>query len=122
MKFFKDTSTAFIIWLIPLFKPLLFTSEQFIFKEGDDITDIFFMNSGAAHFVLPIYNYQKYISISDGDHFGLIDIIGSQHEIENGNLDNWYSNRHSLRRHFTIQVTSDHADILSLSIENVYKM
>jgi len=123
LKFFKDTSNAFIIWLIPLFKPQLFTIDQFILKEGDDITNIFFMNKGTAHFVLPIFNNQKYISVDDGDHFGLIDIIGSQFEIENdNNLDNWYNNRHELRRHFTIQTSTDTADTLSLHIEDVYKM
>lgn len=50
---------------------------QYIFHDGDELTCIFFLISGEAGFVLPQYNNLAYISISEGCHFGIIDIFAS---------------------------------------------
>jgi hypothetical protein len=42
---------------------------------------VFFLASGEAAFVLPHYNNTVYISISEGDNFGHLDIPGSCPEI-----------------------------------------
>ena len=45
--------------------------------EGDDINNIYFLIKGKAAFVLPSYENTRYINITSGCHFGIMDIIGS---------------------------------------------
>jgi len=53
--FFKGRSSAFIAWICPLLKPMPYPENQYIFFEGDDITNIYFLIKGKAGFVLPKY-------------------------------------------------------------------
>ena len=45
--------------------------------EGDEINHIYFLTKGISSFVLPSYENTRYIDISSGNYFGVIDIIGS---------------------------------------------
>ena len=56
------------------------------------------MNEGIADHVLPFYNNCKYASIKKGNHFGIVDIIGYQILKDNEDIDDWYNNRHNLKR------------------------
>ena len=50
------------------------------------------MMSGKGACVLPIYNNTSYMTINEGDHFALIDIVGSS--INNGfELEKWYHHK-----------------------------
>lgn len=51
--------------------------KQYIYFEGDDVTNIFFLIKGKAGFVLPKYKNATYIEINIGAHFGIVDIVGS---------------------------------------------
>ena len=42
--------------------------------EGDKLTHISFIKQGKASYVLPNYQNTEYVSISEGDHLGLMDI------------------------------------------------
>ena len=92
LKYFHDRSKSFITWAIQKFKPQYFDQDSYIYKEGDEITDIYFLNEGYAHQVIPLYDNQRYVEVSKGDHFGIIDIIGCQIFLENQELDNWFEN------------------------------
>ena len=46
-------------------------------REGDDVTEVYFLIKGRAGFVLPKYKNAMYIEILMGSHFGVIDILGS---------------------------------------------
>ena len=74
---FKGKSSAFIAWICPLLKPHLCLQNQYIFFEGDDVTNIHFLIEGHAGFVLPNFKNANYITIEVGSHFGVIDIVGS---------------------------------------------
>ena len=80
--FFKGKDRQFIFWAGPLLKPQLFSEQQYIFKEGDDIKEIYFLTNGTAGFVLPIFNNVVYIQIEKGDKFGLIDLVYDKEEVE----------------------------------------
>jgi len=67
IKFFRNRSASFISWLCPLLQPQLFTDKQYIFQEGDDVTNLYFMITGNAAFVLPSFDNTKYIDIEVGD-------------------------------------------------------
>lgn len=74
---FRNRSAAFISWVCPLLKPSTYPDKEYIYFEGDDVTDIFFLMKGKAGFVLPKYQNIPYIEITLGSHFGVIDILGS---------------------------------------------
>ena len=50
------------------------------------------MLSGIASFVLPSYDNVSYIGIDIGDHFGIIDIIGSAN-VGKFDLKNWIDHK-----------------------------
>lgn len=77
IKFFKGKSNTFISWLCPLLKPFPYQQNESLYKEDDEVTNIFFLIKGHASFVLNKYQNCKYINVDIGDHFGIIDIIGS---------------------------------------------
>jgi CRP-like cAMP-binding protein len=68
---------AFVSWLCPLLKPAFFADDEYIYLEGDDIGQIYFLITGISSFVLPSFNNSRYIDLIEGDHFGMIDIVGS---------------------------------------------
>jgi hypothetical protein len=68
---------SFILWMCGLLKPQVFEEKQTIFMENDKIDGIFFLIKGLAAFVLPRYKNVPYINITVGNHFGVIDIVGS---------------------------------------------
>ena len=88
---------SFISWMCPLLKPSLYEENEFIFYEGDDITEIHFLVEGKASFVLPSFSNQSYITIATSNHFGIIDIIGSA-ETGNFEINDWYINKNQLKR------------------------
>ena len=94
---FKGRSSAFIAWICPLLKPGPFPENQYIYFEGDDVTNIYFLIKGKAGFVLPKYKNATYIDITVGAHFGVIDIVGS---ILNNrlDLDKWLNHKDILQR------------------------
>ena len=77
INFTCNKSKSFISWICPLMKPIPFNSKQFIYREGDDVNNIYFIIKGDAALVLPLYDNAKYVTIDSGDHFGIVDIIGS---------------------------------------------
>lgn len=77
LNFFKDQSPEFIAWICPLFKPDFYDTNQFVYQEGDPVNEMLFMTEGSAAFVLPAFKNKKYISIQEGDYFGVLDIVAS---------------------------------------------
>ena len=92
----------FITWIIPLFKSEFFETSEFVYSEGDSVDNIFFLHKGTANFVLPIVKNYQYIRIENGDHFGVIDIVGCKLEDDEENLELWYEDSGSLHRFFSI--------------------
>ena len=66
--------------MCPLLKPVWYDYFSYVFHTGDQILAIYFLQKGEAEFVLPRYNNQAYISLKAGNHFGLIDFVGSSYE------------------------------------------
>ena len=82
-------------------KPVCFGENQNIFYEGDDISNIYFLIKGEAGFILPKYDNAIYIKIQEGDHFGIIDIIGSFSN-DLMELEEWINKKSRLQRQFTV--------------------
>lgn len=95
IRFFQGKTPSFISWLCPLLNPRYYGENQYIFLEGDEINDIAFMMSGMASMVLPSFENTKYLEISPGNMFGVIDIIGSI-QTKNLDLNDWFPKRSQL--------------------------
>ena len=78
------------------------------------------MKQGECGFVLVCNGNLKYIDISEGNFFGIIDIVGSM--LANGNEDlHLANNTDKLQRQFTVQ-TQKKTEVLTLSLDNVVMM
>ena len=98
IRFLKDKSLSFITWLCRLLKPNLFSKDQYIYYEGDEINSIYFLIKGNASFVLPSFNNTTFIKINQGDLFGIIDIVGSCYKDGQLELEDWMMKRNLLVR------------------------
>lgn len=114
IKFLKNQSTTFISWICPLLKPTFFQDKQYVYFEGDDINQVSFLTKGQAGFVLPKYENAIYIKIKEGDHFGIIDIMGSCHS-KGIDLNDWMNHKAILERQFTVMAITE-IEVLFLSI------
>ena len=82
-------------------KPFLNLENQYIFFEGDEVNQIYFMMNGEAGYVLPKHRDIKYIDFQLGSHFGVIDIVGSILSNDDCDMENWGRKKELLRRQFT---------------------
>jgi len=94
----KDKSMSLIAWLCPLLKTYMATPDEYIYYEGDEIINIYFMKKGRCGFVLPKYENTKYININDGCDFGTEDIIACILKSEEMKGDDWIQLRDKLVR------------------------
>ena len=85
------------------------------------MSDIQFLISGQAAFVLPSFRNSRYIQINTGDHYGVIDIIGSISQTEDFEIYNWYDQRSNIKRQFTYMADND-SEVLTLSLEHLNQM
>ena len=96
--YLQEKTNPFIAWICPLFKPLLSMSDQYVFFEGDDVKHTYFLKSGECGFVLPKHSNLKYIEISEGSYFGIIDIVGSLLKLGISDVYEFTQSRSSLKR------------------------
>lgn len=75
VEFLNEKSEIFISWICPMMKGSVATPNEYIFYEGDEIQNIYFLRSSNCYYVLPKYSNAKYIRITKGTYFGIIDII-----------------------------------------------
>lgn len=61
--FFQDKDRSFITWITRLIVPLNMEAHEYVYKEGEEITDIFFLVQGSAGYVLPRFENHIYINI-----------------------------------------------------------
>jgi hypothetical protein len=51
VNFFKDRDKSFIAWIGTVIRPLNIPEEDYIFKEGEQIIEIYFLVKGSASYV-----------------------------------------------------------------------
>jgi len=84
------------------------------------VSQIHFLIKGKASFVLPKYENTRYININVGDHFGVIDIVGSC-QTNSIFLDDWGNNKNFLQRQFTVMAIEE-TEVLNLSAIDLIRM
>ena len=117
---FKGKPSSFIAWICPLLKPLPHPDRQYIYFEGDEVSNIYFLTRGKAGFVLPKYKNTSYIDIIQGSYFGIIDIVGSILQTKH-DLDNWIAHKDILQRQFTVMALKE-SEVMCLSIQDLNRM
>lgn len=73
-------NSNFISWLCPNLKPLEVIQGALIQVEQEKLTEISFIKEGEAEYVSQRFNNQPYLICSEGDHFGVLDIIFRKQE------------------------------------------
>jgi CRP-like cAMP-binding protein len=119
--FFKVKEKSFIAWIGPLLKPCNTQELEYIYKEGEDIKEIFFLVNGIAGYVLPRFENTVYIKIEAGDHFGHVDLVLDQEILAMTSINLRQRSQKHLTRKFTVQALLD-CELLMLLIEDIEKM
>lgn len=109
IKFFRHKSPHFIAFVMPFLRPIKVEKNQYIYKEGDPVDEVYFLVSGQAGYVLPDFDNSVYVIIEQGYYFGEIDFIYMDEE---GNTDG--------KRKFTAMAVED-ADLLVLQKNDLLK-
>jgi CRP-like cAMP-binding protein len=117
----NNASESFLAWICPQLKPAIFDMNEYVYFDGDEVTCIFFLKQGDCGFVLPNYQNIKYIDISRGSYFGVIDIIGSMVSNDEEELHLSRTRKVKARRQFTIQ-TKKKSELLTLSLDAIIQM
>lgn len=63
--------------------------------EGDSILGAYFLMSGEASYVLPIFDNVTYIKIEVGNHFLVADIVGSM-DLVGVKSEHWFQNKSNM--------------------------
>jgi len=71
----EPNQVNFIVWLCPLLRPNLFMEDEKLLSQQDRLDYISFLESGEAAYVLPRYNDFAYLTIKEGCHMGVLDIL-----------------------------------------------
>ena len=92
IRFLKLKDHKFICWICPLLKNEVYCPGEYVYYANDEIESIYFVNKGTCNYVLPDFSNTEYISVQDGDSFGVTDIVGAcfkySRDLED-NLENW---------------------------------
>lgn len=60
VNFFKGRDKSFIAWIGTVIRPLNIPEEDYIFKEGEQIIEIYFLVKGSASYVNRFYSFFRY--------------------------------------------------------------
>lgn len=71
----RGQSKSFVSWICPLLKTTIAPPREYVFYEGDQIEQIYFVVKSSCSYVLPKYTNQPFLKIANGTMFGVIDII-----------------------------------------------
>lgn len=97
VKFFKKKERSFIAWITTLLRPLNVEDERYVYKEGEEVTEIYFLVKGAVGYVLPRFDNKAYYIIEKGEHFGHTDIASDRDFID-------IDSGHARKAHVTLDV------------------
>jgi len=119
VKYLNTKTNSFITWICPILKLCYFDESQYIYQEGEEVENIYFMLNGEANYVLTRYANTAYIHIDEGDQFGAIDIICGSY----GDFDplNWMEQRSKFLRQFTTMAFKM-SETLTMNIEDLSKL
>lgn len=120
IKWFKNKSMHYTVWVSNLLKPTVKGAADFIYHEDDEVHCVYFLLAGDVQYVLERYANACYLKVDIGEMFGVIDVFASV-VFEGKDVNDWYSNKASLCRHNSLLAQSD-SELLSLTIGDLHMM
>ena len=124
INFFRDKKDKhFIVWICPLLKPMLLIENMYIYKEEDEMINIYFLEKGHAAYVLPRFENFRYIDIEAGDTFGTLDLLFRH--LQQGNANDEDSDRPAASRDLKFKFTTytiEKSVLLTFEVENLHRM
>jgi CRP-like cAMP-binding protein len=122
--YLKNQSDSFLAWICPLLKQLFIPLEQYIYYETDRVTEIYFLSTGTAGFVLPFKENIVYIEINNADTFGEIDLVMTSGD-HLFSIEEMFENINKMKfnivRLFTVQAL-ENCTLLTISLKNIIRM
>ena len=82
MFFSQHDNSNFTEWVCPLLKSRLFIEDLPIYREMEEIQAIYFLESGEVAYVLPRYQNRVFVTVSESETFGTVDIAFRFLELE----------------------------------------
>ena len=78
-----------------------------MYHIGDEIEEIFFIQTGECSYALPRFNNLPYVRLVEGTYFGFQDIVAAclVQQDDQADLDNWFETTHY--RTFSVRCTSE---------------
>lgn len=104
VSFFKGKDKSFIVWISKHIRPMHVDEEDFIYKEGEEILEIYFLVKGQAGYVLPRFDNKMYFEITQGSIFGHVDLGDHADYYDDADISTLSPNnvrRKRMDRHFT---------------------
>ena len=81
ISFFQDRPKDFIAFVGNLLHPMHALPGQFIYQEEDPVLDIHFLGKGEAWFVLQKCDNLPFLTIEQGNTFGIVDLIPADRSV-----------------------------------------
>ena len=99
---FSGQSSTFKTYISNFLKPRSYKADEYIYKEGSTCDAIYFLLKGKVEYVLPQYQDSPYSVITEGLHFGDLDLIFNILDHEDA-----LSRINQERRIFTVKAKED---------------
>jgi CRP-like cAMP-binding protein len=119
INFFNGKDRSFHAWVGSVVRPVNVQEQDYIYKEGERIIEMYFLVKGKVGMVLPRYNNKVYLEIAQGDHFGHTDIFGIR-SLNDTLIHN--KKRNEMIRHFTAMAINEDCDLLTIQVTDLDKM
>jgi CRP-like cAMP-binding protein len=118
--YFKDKDKSFIAWISTLLKPINQEDQDYIYKEGDDVTEIYFLVKGFAGYVLPRLDNRVFLELKAGQHFGHSELATDRDFINIKKIKRQSAYKNLIRK-FTVQ-SFENCEVLVLETPDLLKM
>lgn len=123
--FFKNKPPYFIAFVGPLLKPLRVEGNNYIYRQGDPVEEIYFLTKGKAAFVSEVTDGQPYLIIEAGYYFGEIDFVYPSYQqlVEPllATPGKQISSTGTFKRYFPAKAI-DGCDLLTLSKQDLFRV
>ena len=85
LQFFSDKGKSFIIYFMPIFKPVKYGNGEYLYKEGDYADEVYFITKGRVNLVLFPHEiaYKSYLR---GSYLGEIELIKAIRRVDNAQI------------------------------------
>ncbi|TNV85840.1 hypothetical protein FGO68_gene9701 [Halteria grandinella] len=119
--FFQGKEKSFIAWVSRHIHPMHFDEDDYIYKEGEEILEIYFLVEGAAGYVLPRFGNKMFFEITQGSLFGQVDLGDDPEFYEEIDSDTSIEVRKRYNRHFTVMALIN-SQLLALGLIEMKQM